>query len=75
MIIKALKRPWRRIEQDQESENMFVMAKKNYKILPYSCLTLQATTRVNTVPDTGADSGFVRHLLVPCKLQKEILII
>ena len=71
-VIGLLQRPWRRIQREKQSQTVFVMAKRNYKIAAYLGLTRRAMKRFIVVLDTGAGSSFIRTSALSPDLQKLI---
>ena len=71
-IIRYLQRPWRRIKKRHRPEAIFILAKRNYKVLANIGVTRRATQRFETILDTGAGSSFIRTNVLPDELLNKI---
>ena len=63
----ALQRPWRRITRKRHKGDLFVLARRNYKIHADLGFTRRDMARFEVTLDTGAGSSFVRKDVIPEK--------
>lgn len=59
-----LKRPWRRVKKFDETEIVFVMVRRNYKIYTNIGFSKRSTKRWATILDTRSGPTFIRKAIL-----------